>query len=94
MCATSTLRGELWPYGTSGHRIFVEGGTLGDAGAMSLAGRAFFERTVPGASIVLVKLHGGVRSLHGFTELIRLAAHGGAGAAGGVGVRRCTAACA
>ena len=31
-------------------------------------------RTVPGAAIVLVKLHGGVRSLPGFAELVRIAA--------------------
>jgi cobaltochelatase CobN len=40
--------------------------------------RAFFETHVPGASIILVKLHGGVRSLPGFTDLVRLAADTGA----------------
>jgi cobaltochelatase CobN len=34
---------------------------------------AFFEATVPGAAIILVKLHGGVRSLPGFADLVRLA---------------------
>ena len=35
---------------------------------------AFFEETVTGAAIVLVKLHGGVRSLPAFAELVRIAA--------------------
>ena len=35
---------------------------------------AFFEANVPGAAIVLVKLHGGVRSLPGFADLVRIAA--------------------
>ena len=34
---------------------------------------AFFEATVPGAAILLVKLHGGVRSLPGFADLVRIA---------------------
>ena len=40
--------------------------------------RAFFETSVPGASIVLVKLHGGVRSLPGFADLVRITAEAGA----------------
>jgi cobaltochelatase CobN len=36
---------------------------------------AFFEAIVPGAAILLVKLHGGVRSLPGFADLIRVAEH-------------------
>ena len=35
--------------------------------------RAFFEATIPGAAIVLVKLHGGVRSLPAFADLVRIA---------------------
>ncbi|MBV9356394.1 MAG: cobaltochelatase subunit CobN, partial [Chloroflexi bacterium] len=38
----------------------------------------FFATNVPGASIVLVKLHGGVRSLPGFADLVRLAGEVGA----------------
>ena len=34
--------------------------------------RAFFEANLPGSAIVLVKLHGGVRSLPGFSDLVRI----------------------
>ncbi len=42
------------------------------------AARAFFEREVPGAAVLLVKLHGGARSLPAFVDLMRIAEREGA----------------
>ena len=51
-------------------RVYNVGGLREEAEA-----RAFFEATIPGAAIVLVKLHGGVRSLPAFADLVRIAEH-------------------